>query len=110
MLDGQAPVRHGAAHPCTRPPRMGAASHGADPPGEPALEVSGPARHYTPERTAMRQKTWSESLPHRPDEPDRDAALERDRPRSSGRGRPIAVSAVALIAAALIIVILAAGL
>jgi hypothetical protein len=58
----------------------------------------------------MRQKTWSESLPHRPDEPDRDAALERDRPRSSGRGRPVALSAIALIAAALIVVILAAAL
>ena len=58
----------------------------------------------------MRQRTWSETLPHPPDEPDRDPGLERDRPRSSGRGRPLAVSALALIAAALIVAILAAAL
>ncbi len=58
----------------------------------------------------MRQRTWSEPLPHRSSEPDRDPGLERDRPRSSGRGRPIAVSAIALIAAALIVAILAAAL
>ena len=58
----------------------------------------------------MRQRTWSETLPQRPDEPNRDTGLKRDRPRSSGRGRPIAVSALALIAAALIVAILAAAL
>jgi len=58
----------------------------------------------------MRQRNWSEPLPYRPDEPDRDPGLERDRPRSSGRERPIAVSALALIAAALIVAILAAAL
>jgi hypothetical protein len=58
----------------------------------------------------MRQRTWSEPLPHRPDEPDRDPGLERDRPRSSGRGRPVALSAIALLAAALIVAILAAAL
>jgi hypothetical protein len=58
----------------------------------------------------MRQRTWSETLPTGPDEPDRDPGLERDRPRSSRRGRSVALSAIALIAAALIVAILAAAL
>jgi len=57
----------------------------------------------------MRQRTWSEQLPHHPDEPERDPGLERERLRSS-RVRPFAVSALGLIAAALIVVILAAAL
>jgi hypothetical protein len=49
-------------------------------------------------------------LQHHADEPNRDPAPERDHPRSSGRERPIAMSAIALIAAALIVAILAAAL
>ena len=56
----------------------------------------------------MRHERWSEPLPHHTDESH--PLLERHRPRSSGRGRPIAMSAMALIAAALIVVILAAAL
>ena len=52
----------------------------------------------------MRHQPWSEPLQHRPEEPEHDAELEPD----SARGRPMAVSAMALIAAALIVVIIAA--
>jgi hypothetical protein len=55
----------------------------------------------------MRQQP--EPRPLRADEPGRDPALERDRPRSSRSVRPIAVSAIALIVAAVIVVILAAA-
>jgi hypothetical protein len=58
----------------------------------------------------MRHQRWSEPLPHHADEPARDRAPEPDHPRSSGRARPFAMSALALIAAALIVVILAAAL
>ena len=54
----------------------------------------------------MRHQLWSEPLQNRPEEPEYDAELDHD----SARGRPMAVSAMALIAAALIVVVIAAAL
>ena len=58
----------------------------------------------------MRHQRSPEPLTHHAGEPGRDSAPEPGHPRNPGRARPFAISAMALIAAALIVVILAAAL